>query len=1844
MGDGNPLSETKRGWMNFPPGRGQGWGIQVTSSTGTLVYQEEVSLNEFGSFAVDFALSDITPTGEYRIIASKGKKTYSGRFLVEEYTLEKIKLTIETDREVYFRGETIHGTIKAEYYYGEPLKEKPVRYALAHLDTFSAITDERGNVPFSLSTRDFAESQTLTLTARLDDENVQTGKTVWLATRGFECTVDTIRKVYLAGEDIEVKVETKDPAGNPLEQALTLSVFKHEQGEVTIEEQEIITDSDGKGKAMIRLEEGGNYTVRAEGIDRFGNPVSGQTDVCISGEDDEVKLRIVTDAEEFKVGDEPDISLHSRAAQGLGLLTYEAEAILSYRIIPINPDVNPLTLTIESELAPNFTLAVAQMDGSAFHQAQKEFSVVQQLNIGIAVKETEFFTPGETVVVTMTTTDQNGKPVSAEISLAMVDESLYAQYAELIPPMKDVFYNQRRGLLSKTDSSCTFRFDAVTKEIVSEILDEAKRVENEEMLAMEPSLAPSKSQAFGFSDESSALGRIAPTRRDDMVFPAEAPAPMSQVVSDEDSGAFLTALREYFPETGYWNPSIVTDKNGKATLEISLPDSTTEWRFTSRGITKKTLVGEATRSIVTKLPFFADMKVPAVFTEGDSATLLASLHNYSGAAQDVQLSFSGSMESDTFTQQTQQFTAEDGHVEEVEYPLDFSDVPELQKLTPISLELTATAGEFGDRITRDVPVRPWGIEYATTKSGTVQDDRQVEISLPGDRQYFSREMRILLNPALDRTLLDLADDTPWPFKAPQSSVIHEAVVVLNALKFEQQIADSDTQAEKIALHNRLKSLLTEITLAQNMDNGWNWTGEGQRSNLFVSADAMLLLTEAQKMGYDINPGVLQKGISYLKRAFQSAQDNEIKAYLLYALAVAGDVDFAHVNRIYRERNSLRTNGLALLALTYSRLNRPEIAAELLGMLNARAKVQRDDVTGKQRVFWSSDSPYSWLQQDVDTTALALLALQRSEPASPRIAEVVAWLSTQRQWLGWGSMKSNARVSSALYDYFSNTKHATDRYVVKIAVNGQEIQTVNVEGGQDVVTLEIPAKILKNDGNTVNFDFEGRGAVNYVCLLKGVSRAVRKTQEHFEIQRFYEPAPLSYKGREIQRGFSVLSGSYSTWRNAVTELPLGGFAQVTLHYHRREYDRQEPYKNSSLILEEPIPAGCSVLKDSIQGGVLDYEIRDGKIVFYLNNARYGTVSYHLYGYLPGSYRVLPTRIQSAYAALQRDYGKPYNLTVLARGEEVSETYKKTPDELYDYGKALFEDKRWAEARKLLKQLFETSHIKAEPYKETARMLLHIAIAENHSRDIVHYFEVLKEKYPDLVLSFQDIVCVGQAYRDIEEFERAVQVFKAIARASFLKDVQVSGTLEAQGEFLPSVEYTMDLLMRYPDIPTTETSFYALAQLLYTEAARSEGRSETESRASGTPRRSELDYKQLLNRTIAMLHQFLTLYPENPIVDEVSFSLANAFLDLEDFESAITQAQAFQRRYPKSPFLSGYQYIEGYSHFELERYDEALKICQTVATEKYPDKQGRLVDSDHKDLAIYIMGQIYHSMGQPEQAIEEYEKVKDLFPDAQESLTSFTRKLLKLDEVTTFTPEEEKPDYEIPLHYRNVKDASILVYRVDLMKLYLLQKNLNSITDINLAGITPYLQKAVELGDGKDYADKKFSLPLLLKQEGAYLVVAKETELDTSGMALVSPLKMDVDEDAVSGRVRVNVKNAVTGKYENNAHVKVIGSQDAEFVSGSTDLRGIFIADNIHGTATVIARKGDQYAFYRGETALQQQAFQQDQFRPLKTPQDMRSQATQQLRASNQMIQQQSESYLRKNLYQNKQVGVEVQSAY
>ena len=103
-------------------------------------------------------------------------------------------------------------------------------------------------------------------------------------------------------------------------------------------------------------------------------------------------------------------------------------------------------------------------------------------------------------------------------------------------------------------------------------------------------------------------------------------------------------------------------------------------------------------------------------------------------------------------------------------------------------------------------------------------------------------------------------------------------------------------------------------------------------------------------------------------------------------------------------------------------------------------------------------------------------------------------------------------------------------------------------------------------------------------------------------------------------------------------------------------------------------------------------------------------------------------------------------------------------------------------------------------------------------------------------------------------------------------------------------------------------------------------------------------------------------------------------------------------------------------------------------------------------------------------------------------------------------------------------------------------------------------------------------------------------------LVSDLELEVAEERGSGRVRVQALGAEDGTYLRGVDVRVVGSADQAFQRGVTDPRGLYIADGLAGSATVVARlDGGHYAFHRGAVALGQPEPQQQLGRELQQPQ-------------------------------------------
>src|SRR5262249_3427592 len=198
--------------------------------------------------------------------------------------------------------------------------------------------------------------------------------------------------------------------------------------------------------------------------------------------------------------------------------------------------------------------------------------------------------------------------------------------------------------------------------------------------------------------------------------------------------------------------------------------------------------------------------------------------------------------------------------------------------------------------------------------------------------------------------------------------------------------------------------------------------------------------------------------------------------------------------------------------------------------------------------------------------------------------------------------------------------------------------------------------------------------------------------------------------------------------------------------------------------------------------------------------------------------------------------------------------------------------------------------------------------------------------------------------------------------------------------------------------------------------------------------------------------------------------------------------FAKLYPRSTYLDSFQYSEALADFHLGQHDRAIEVAQAIARATYKDAAGAEQPSPNKWQALYILGQIYDARRQPGKALEYYRQVADRFTDAARAIQSYTRKDLKVPEAPVVRPEARpavaaKPPASVPsrgfravdvaaaadraaataaapgiaLDYRNIAQVDVKVYPVDLMQLYLTRRNLNGIAGIDLAGITPLVEK-------------------------------------------------------------------------------------------------------------------------------------------------------------------------------------------
>jgi hypothetical protein len=206
--------------------------------------------------------------------------------------------------------------------------------------------------------------------------------------------------------------------------------------------------------------------------------------------------------------------------------------------------------------------------------------------------------------------------------------------------------------------------------------------------------------------------------------PAEKEMEAPAAEGEEAAGAEAPRLRQYFPETLYWAPEVVTDEDGFAALEIPMADSITTWRLTALASSQDGRLGFTTRGVRVFQDFFVDVDLPVALTQEDEISIPVGVFNYLPEAQEVRLVVEQEPWFELLGEGEQTLTIASNDVDVVYFPI------RVLKFGRRGFQVTAWGEKMSDAIRREVNVVPDGKEIRLTESDWLREDREVAVEIP----------------------------------------------------------------------------------------------------------------------------------------------------------------------------------------------------------------------------------------------------------------------------------------------------------------------------------------------------------------------------------------------------------------------------------------------------------------------------------------------------------------------------------------------------------------------------------------------------------------------------------------------------------------------------------------------------------------------------------------------------------------------------------------------------------------------------------------------------------------------------------------------------------------------------------------------------------------------------------------------------------------------------------------------------------------------------------------------------------------------------------------------------------
>ncbi len=1859
--------------------------VEVRAPNGLVLYEGEHQTTEYGTVTGATALGDEPALGTYTVKATIAEKDFVGTFQVLEYKKPEMTVDIVAEKEAYVAGEEVKAKVQVAYTFGGPVRNAQVVYrvetgpyafdriryeefgwyvaALAarekqpnkegvFVEEGRATTDASGVAEIRFRTRAGGDDTTYTIVAAVQDANRQwvTGASGVPATsvEAF-AVVKTPKRLLQPKERVTVSVLTVNALHSPVARegkVVVLRVREVDGHEVMdpISDYDTKTDDAGKAEVQVAIDKPGAYVIRF-----VSGKVEGGTPIEIAGDAEDLakEAKVVADRTAYLRDETARVLVNSPAAGVTALLTFEADKVLEYRIVELADRSTTLEIPMKDLYAPNVTIAIAIPSDHKLYQASQEVLVFKYLNVKVEPAKKDL-KPREEATFVVRTTDQNGKPVSGEFSLALVDEAIYAIAGENAPNLLAHFYDQKRVPAVVTRSSYEWNCQGVTVQTAADLILEGERKQLEETLsrnmdslakeaqlaapakappAPKPANEPEESDDFKRQkgDSQGYVGSLSPEggesdhnesadsgdiNQESLAFswkdedaPAQEKAlgglnkgkirgrgPGSKdarkmddlvtVWSAGKGGTIASAwgdiagrryadwvtpeLRKEFADTAFWAGTLTTDENGLATVNVKLPDNLTTWRATVRGITRDTLVGSATAKVTTKKDVVARVAAPRFLTQNDEATVTGTVNNALTTDQRVKYIFRAEgVETETVPAEERPVAA--GEVLAIDHAV--------RAMTPghVTLHVEGLTTVESDAVEIGIETLPHGVREVEGASGTVDDRAMVDFTLPDDTVDGATRTELRLAPSIDASILDaLIYLQEFPYGCIEQTLNRFAPGVQALRALQQTGAPNEALAKQ--LDGIVKEGLLRVNQLQNADGGWGWWA-GNASDPFTTAYTLVCLEEVRRAGYAINGTVREKAVIGAKQLLANAgTDHDTRAYLLYALSYSEEADADEAMRTFRQRDALSDYGAAVLCLALKAMHRDPNAAQVVEMLVRRANQQAGlaRADGPYAHWGAREDKYGWLDEGIEATAYALLAVIETSPTDPVIDRAAQWLIDRRPaGTNWGSTKATAAAIRALSAYVQLKGVVTSDYELTATLNDQPLGSWKVVHGvlpAEARRIEIPFARVHGGKNTLRLEKSGSGRVLYTLRAEYYRKGedVQPVGNLVAVGRRYEAwTPPGSQAQATMSGYDVVQPER---RPKVVDTGLREVVTADrVRIHLTIDSRQEL---SYVIVEDPLPSGCEVIDEGMTGGFDHQERRDEKMAFFFTKIPAGKteITYQVQAVFPGKYHVMPTWVSPMYRPEIFGRGPEHRLEILsereAQARKAQAAAEELPDEVYANGKKAWNEGRAGDAKGAFRKLLDRGDLRDEIAEELLGVLLSVALGEKDHRGAIASFEELMDRNPNTGVRIGDLREIAVAYDEEGEDERALGLYDRVLASTYEAELGGVNALAALGR-TPDAEARWEkTLAQYPERSWTVDAEWSLVQLRLRDA---------ETSTAVEPRK----------RAIQALRGFLAWNPNSGFADDADYALLSLVQKIGTVKGGLapvaaeglaSEAERFLTRYPDSPYADEAENALLIGEFSSSHFDKALAAGEALLTRLYPDDAGVRRESPYRDSAHYLMGKVYHVQGDLAKAVEHYRL--STVGDAHDSLAFLTSKGLTLPATAYFG---EKEGLMLAVQAKNLPEATLKVYKVDLMVLLASRKDLANAAKVDLTGIAPLKEWTAPLGENQ-YRWRDQSVEVPVEGKGAYLVVAKGQELDASSVMIRTEIALKVQK--VENRVRVYVTDRAGKEAVKDAYVKV--SDGTRIIAaGYTDARGVFEAglQGAPGLLSIVAEHGDDVALIR-----------------------------------------------------------------